>query len=279
MTLCRASATLRTLMWRLGRKMYAYARGDGPNDPRTNGEYWLVQHLLNARPGPSVLFDVGANKGDWTAQVLELARAGRDICVFAFEPSRATRSILSARFVGNPAVNVQPYAVSDAVGKATFYSETDGGGTNSLSSTSGSKEERVDVITLDEFIRQTGLEAISMAKIDTEGFDLLVLRGTEKALTDGLIEVVQFEYNWRWLLNHASLRDVFNLASNKPYRLGKLVGESIEFYQEWHSELDRFFENNYVLIRRDSKLCGLGVEAHFDNSDAIALNRLRQSGV
>lgn len=38
----RASAVVRKLMWRLGRKMYAYARGDGQNDPRTNGEYWLL---------------------------------------------------------------------------------------------------------------------------------------------------------------------------------------------------------------------------------------------
>jgi len=50
--------------------MYTYARGDGPNDPRTNGEYWLLEHVVKASPGPQVLLDVGANKGDWTAQAL-----------------------------------------------------------------------------------------------------------------------------------------------------------------------------------------------------------------
>ncbi len=106
-----------------------------------------------------------------------------------------------------------------------------------------------------------------MVKIDTEGFDLLVLRGAEESLHDGRIEVVQFEYNWRWLLNHASLHDVFDLISNKPYRLGKLVGETIEFYDQWHFELDRFFENNYVLIRNNSDLCLLASTVQFDRSN------------
>jgi len=267
----RASAVVRKLIWRVGRKMYTYARGDGTNDPHTNGEYWLLEHVLKTSPGPQVLLDVGANKGNWTAQALGFAQASKEVHVHAFEPSPATRSMLTARFVGSVAVTVQPYALSATVGEATFYSKEDGAGTNSLSSMSGLKEDIVKLITVDDFIQQFGIKSVSMVKIDTEGFDLLVLKGAEKALSEGLIELVQFEYNWRWLLNHASLRDVFDLISNKPYRLGKLVGETIEFYEKWHFELDRYFENNYVLVRRDSELCFLGIEVHFDSSNALAI--------
>ena len=247
--------------------MYTYARGDGQNDPRTNGEYWLLEHVLKASPGPCVLLDVGANKGDWTAQALELAQASREIHVHSFEPSLATRSMLTARFIGSTAVTVQPYALSEKVGEATFYSNEDGAGTNSLSPSSGSNVEVVKVTTIDRFLQQSGIETVSMVKIDTEGFDLLVLRGAAKSLHDGRIEIVQFEYNWRWLLNHASLRDAFDLISNKPYRVGKLVGATIEFYERWHFELDRFFENNYVLVRNNSNLCLLGSTVQFDRSN------------
>lgn len=108
-----------------------------------------------------------------------------------------------------------------------------------------------------------------MVKIDTEGFDLLVLRGAEQTLHDGRIEIVQFEYNWRWLPNHVCLRDVFALIADKPYRLGKLCGNTIEFYDQWHFELDRFFENNYVLIRNDSNLRMLGSAVRFDESNVV----------
>jgi FkbM family methyltransferase len=277
MKVIRASALVRKLMWRPGRKMYTYARGDRQNDPRINGEYWLLEHVVKTSPGPQVLLDVGANKGDWTAQALGLTQASKEVHVHAFEPSLVTRSMLSARFVESPAVTIQPYALCETVGEATFYSNEDGAGTNSLSSTSGLKEEIVKLITVDDFIQQSGIDSVSMVKIDTEGFDLLVLKGADKVLSEGLIELVQFEYNWRWLLNHASLRDVFDLISNKPYRLGKLVGETIEFYEAWHFELDRYFENNYVLVRRDSELCFLGIEAHFDSSNALAISELGRS--
>lgn len=277
MKFIRSFALVRKLMWRLGRKMYTYARGDGQNDPRTNGEYWLLEHALKASPGPQVLLDVGANKGDWTAQALELAQTSREIHVHSFEPSLATRSMLTARFVGSANVTVQPYALSNTVGEATFYSGEDGSGTNSLSSISGLVKETVKLNTIDNFLQQAGIESVLMVKIDTEGFDLLVLKGAKYALSAGLIDIIQFEYNWRWLLNHASLRDVFDFISNKPYRMGKLVGETIEFYEGWHFELDRYFENNYVLVRRDSELCLLGSKVHFDSSNALTISGLDRS--
>lgn len=268
MTFIRASAVLQNLMWRVARKMYTYARGDGKTDPCTNGEYWLLEHVLIASPGPQVVLDVGANKGDWTARALELADESKEIHVHAFEPSLATRSVLTARFVESAAVTVHPYALSETVGEATFYSNEDGAGTNSLSPSSGLNVEVVKVITIDQFLQQSGLQNVAMVKIDTEGFDLLVLRGAANALRSGRIDLIQFEYNWRWLLNHACLRDVFDLISDKPYRFGKLIGNGVEFYDQWHFELDRFFENNYVLIRNDSNVRLPGRTVQFDDSNA-----------
>ncbi len=107
-------------MWRLGRKLYTYARGEGSNDPCTNGEYWLLEHVVKSLHSPQVLLDVGANKGDWTAQALGFAQASKDVHVHAFEPSLATRAMLAARFAESVAVTVQQYALSDTEGEATF---------------------------------------------------------------------------------------------------------------------------------------------------------------
>ena len=71
-------------MWRLGRKLYACARGDYVNDPRVNGEYWLLGKVVRASGGPHVLLDVGANKGDWTARALGTACPAQRLSVHAF---------------------------------------------------------------------------------------------------------------------------------------------------------------------------------------------------
>jgi hypothetical protein len=67
------------------------------------------------------------------------------------------------------------------------------------------------------------------------------------------VEVWQFEYNHRWLAEKRCLKDVFKFIADKPYRLGKLYNNGIEIYDKWHPELERFFEANYVLIKRGSK--------------------------
>jgi FkbM family methyltransferase len=218
------------------------------------------------------MLDIGANRGDWTGEALRWSDS-RDITIYAFEPTNMIRSTLMDRFVDQRAVVVLPYAISDMTGTAVLYSQGGTSGTNSLSACSGHYAESVEVTTIDRFCDERLIRALSLIKIDIEGFDYLALRGAEDMLKNGKVEIVQFEYNWRWLLNRASIRDVFVFLRDMPYRFGKLRRGRIEFYDEWHFELDRFFENNYVLVRRDSGLNRYGVTAYIDKHNSISFRR------
>jgi FkbM family methyltransferase len=265
------NSRFRTALWRIGRKLYCLARGDLLNNPESNGEYWLLEQAIENGKGRTVLFDVGANRGDWTVHATEAAsRSQQNVAVTAFEPCSETRELLRQRLSGIEAVTISNLALSRKTGTAEFYSGGAGAGTNSLSSVSGEAHETVQLSTIDAYLSQIGSRAISLLKIDTEGFDFDVLLGATEALSNGAIEIVQFEYNWRWLLNHRSLRDVFHFIKGKPYTFGKLNGESIEFHKSWHFEMDRFFENNYVLMRNDSDLRKLGRMHYFDQSNCAA---------
>lgn len=254
--------------WRIGRKLYSWARGDYLNDPLVNGEYWLIDKVVAHADASATMLDVGANKGEWSSRVLSASEASRKPArVFAFEPCSGTRALLQQRFVGSNHVTVCGVALSDSEGEADFFSSGAGSGTNSLSSTSGRDTERVKLTTLDRFVEENHIDKLCMIKIDTEGFDYSVLVGATATLSKGVVDVVQFEYNWRWLLNKASLMDVFSFIKDKPYRFGKLSGQSIVFFDEWHFELDRYFENNYVLVRRGCGCEALGRTAHFDASN------------
>lgn len=256
---------LRSVLWRVGRKLYCVARGDQANRPETNGEYWLLDQFLGHSAGDLVFFDVGANKGEWTLRALEVAaRRTLNLSVHAFEPCTETRALLTRRLSSHGKVEINANALSSLEGETFFYSGNNRSGTNSLSEVSGSNRELVRMTTLDSFAAENRIDHIDMLKIDTEGFDFEVLKGSERLLTSGLIEVVQFEYNWRWLINHNALRDVFEYIRDKPYSLGKLVGSSIELFDEWHFELDRYFENNYVLLRNGSSLLDTAEVVRFD---------------
>jgi len=261
---------LRKTAWRLGRKLYLWARKDLINDPDTNGEYWLLKELIQTRHEGQVFLDVGANKGDWSAHALALSQQkSMRIKIHCFEPTSVTRALLTSRYAAVDNITVHATALSSERGQEKFYSGSDYAGTNSLSPISGQRVELVEVSTIDHFMQALEIKKIAMCKIDTEGYDFQVLLGAQQALLSGAIEIIQFEYNWRWLINHACLRDVFSLIKNSPYRFGKLVGTRIEFYEAWHFELDRFFENNYVLIRTDSTVCDLGDLVYFDAANSL----------
>ena len=70
---------------------------------------------------------------------------------------------------------------------------------------------------------------------------------------------MQFEHNWRRLLNSMSRRTVFDMVDGMPYRVGKLAGAKLLLFERWHFELDRFFESNYVLVLRRGMFDSIGL--------------------
>lgn len=244
------SDAIRSILWRVGRRLYKYARRDVPNSPKTNGEYWLVDLALSANVSPGrVLFDIGANVGEWSYYVAhrwqDAARAPR---VFAFEPSEGSFSRLQERFVNSKVVTCHKLALTDRSGDADFYVAGSTAGTNSLFPSGTAARVTVATSTFDEFVENQRIESVLFVKSDTEGADYNVLLGASKSLRRGIIGLWQFEYNHRWLLSGRRLRDVFELVKDKPYKVGKLYGDGVELIERWHEELEKYFEGNYVLV-------------------------------
>src|SRR5438445_117239 len=107
------------------------ARGEAKNGPDVNGEYWLLRNVVTSCRPPLMLFDVGANRGNWTAMALACA-AGSQLRVYAFEPSGATRQALTSRFVTQSEITIESYALADEIREGTFFSSEPCAGTNSL---------------------------------------------------------------------------------------------------------------------------------------------------
>lgn len=257
---------LRSFSWRLGRKLYCAARRDYANRPDSNGEYWFLEQVLGSCDNEVPLFlDIGANRGDWTDHAVEtMDRYGVDGRVLAFEPASQTYEYLIKRFSRVQRAVVHRIAVTDYSGEAEFFVVGGLAGTNSLYGATGGIPEKVSCIQLDDFTTQQQIDRIRFVKSDTEGYDMKVLLGARKLLSDGRIDAWQFEYNYRWTFSRHFLKDVFDYLADKPYQIGKLYGNGIEAYDAWHPELERFFENNYVLIRKGSNLEGLYRYASFD---------------
>jgi FkbM family methyltransferase len=223
-----------------------------------NGEMLVVDVALKHARGlvkAPVIIDCGANVGHYTIEVgRRISLHGlTQVSLHAFEPASATLATLlnniNMNLIDVPVV-VRQAALSDAPGQLKLHIVHDNAGVNSLlpsTLNATAYTETVSVITLDNYCTAESIDKILLLKIDTEGNDYNVLEGSRDLLSRGDIELVQFEYNYRWIYARRYLQDVFELARCTGMRLGKITTSGIEFYTDWHPELETFTEGNYLL--------------------------------
>ncbi|MEZ5730174.1 MAG: FkbM family methyltransferase [Burkholderiaceae bacterium] len=272
----------RRVAYRLGRSMYLSARGDIPNDFNTNGEMLIQSGVLRAwrsgilGEGRFVVFDVGANIGEWSNALLEKLDShevaeGLDMYIFEPVPSTA-KTLRNSLPVGKPNLHIEEMGLSSSAGAAEIYISAANAGTNSLHKERGSKCQAavlVNLTTVRYFCESRGIRHIHLLKCDAEGHDMEVIRGALPMLRDGKVSVMQFEYNHRWVFSRNFLRDVFVAIESMPYKVAKLQADYVLVVEEWHPELDRFFEGNYALIHNDAMHWFPAKVARFDRFNSF----------
>lgn len=240
---------------RISRFALNRARLDVQNTIQSNGESQLQLDVLQGvLSGKQItIFDVGANVGQWSQQLVASADSlgvTKRMQVHAFEPSTFSSDRLRKALEGKP-VLINKMALSDTPGEAKLHIIHEGAGSNSLHKSShlvpSEIEESVLISTLDEYCKAMGIESIDLLKIDTEGHDHLVMKGATALLGQRKIAAVQFEYNHRWIAARHYLRDAFDLLSPLGYQLGKITPVGIEAYPDgWDPDLETFVEGNYL---------------------------------
>jgi FkbM family methyltransferase len=243
---------------KLGVHILNVARGDGNGDPRTNGEYALldfVKELWSTNGAAPVIFDVGANVGMWAARALTGLAAGSK--VYAFEPGPEAFRVLSA----NPAIHAANFALGEAEARVPFYVAQDSliAETNSLHKRRagayyGLRQSifgEVDVRRGDEYSRSRGIGRIHFLKIDTEGHELAVLKGFSGMFENRQIDYVQFEYGSTWADSHSVLGDAFDFLTPFGYRLAKIHPYGVQFFPEYDQRQETFAYSNYIAVREE----------------------------
>lgn len=243
--------------WRLGRRLYTAARGEKlRNAIAVNGEAALVRQVLGLVGGEraAVFWDVGANCGEWSRCVLNAGKtAALPPRVELFEPTPEAAALLTVGFGDCGQARIHRIALSDRDGTAGFAVVSATGGTNSLELTSLEHKANIVEVTVARgagYAMQIGTTQIDLLKIDTEGHDFAVLEGFSGLFAAQAIGIAQFEYNSRWIAAHRALRDVFALAAEHDYAVGRVDAQGIELFDRWNPECDRFFEDNYALVSR-----------------------------
>jgi FkbM family methyltransferase len=148
-------------------------------------------------PG-DIFFDIGANLGLFT--ITAARRVGPAGHVYAFEPSPREVAFLQRNLELNHLRNVTivNQALSDHAGTAQFALAADGGN-NSLMKNDHPQQQivawqTVALTTLDSFAAANSIDRIQLIKIDVEGGELSVLRGSNQVLQRACPPVILAEF-------------------------------------------------------------------------------------
>jgi len=185
-------------------------------------EMKLVADLL--RPGMKVI-DAGANIGVYS--LLAAQCIGSEGKIWAFEPSESTYRLFFDNLALNnvSTVTANRLALDDARGQLTLRSQNGFGDLYrhldySGHANEGDRVETVEVSTLDEFAAANGIDAIDFFKIDVEGGEYHLLKGSEQLLLRSPKVVVMVEIEEDWCLrNGHRVEDCFALLKSLGFTL------------------------------------------------------------
>jgi FkbM family methyltransferase len=233
---------------------------ENESDMRINGEADFLARNKNAL---RVVFDVGANVGEWTKHVLALNPHAEVHC---FEPGDlAFRELRAAHFPQN--VHLNNVAVGSKCETRTLHVFDNNTGTahsarevntslygrTLVTRTNPGKEtlRSVSVDTIDHYCHAHRIPNIDLVKIDVEAGEVDVLRGAAEMLRAGKISMIYFEYNDCWIDARIFLKDVFELIEPYHCRVYAMYPNKLRAVPKYDYRLDNFKYRNYVIAKSD----------------------------
>jgi FkbM family methyltransferase len=175
----------------------------------------------------ATIFDIGAHVGQ---SALKFIEAFPQAAIYCFEPVTSNFKELKNNVAGHVNIRCFPCAFGSKQGTTKIFL-TNHSSTSSLIEpeyTTGS--EVVQVQTMDNFARNNKIDQIDLLKIDTEGFDLEVLKGASYLLSGrGIIFVlveVGFDPGDK---RHVLFDDVRSFLLERGYALFGIYDQTLEW--------------------------------------------------
>ncbi|HEX8341000.1 MAG TPA: FkbM family methyltransferase [Tepidisphaeraceae bacterium] len=183
----------------------------------------VARYVRSIGQSLNVVFDVGANKGDYTAEVMALFPNAR---IFAFEPTPDVLVGLKSRYAGQQSVQVIDSAISDREGTLTFHVRPNSVWNSMLPNDtskiapSESKEIHVRSTTIAAAANEHQIEQVDLLKLDIQGAEMLALQGAAPLLSAAKIGFVQLELNfWKIYAGQAEFKTVSRFMFDHGYWL------------------------------------------------------------
>ncbi len=240
--------------------LYAMGIGYSEHSDRNGERRWLNelrQRLSACGEDRCVIFDVGANVGDYAREVAGVF--GGSAAIHAFEPSRATFERLCRSTADIGGIVCNNLGVGSSTSTATLYTDGEGSTLASLYprdlerfDRSMDRSESIELVSVDDYCRQKGIDRIDLLKLDIEGNEYEALRGAEGMIRDGRIRFIQFEFGATTLAARVSFHDFWQLLS-PSFDIYRILKHGLQPVRRYEESCEIFMYQNFVAAVREDR--------------------------
>jgi len=209
-----------------------------------------LQHIANQGFNPSAIIDIGAYHGEWTKEVYKIFPGSRYLMIEAMESKRAILEGV-ASLSTNISHHIALLGRQDQI-RVPFHE---------METASSVLQEHMDhsiskkllfTSTLDTVLGQLNFPQPHFIKIDTQGYELEILQGGEKALSG--VDLVLLEVSILDIHKNVPLiKDVLDFMHERDfvlYEIGDLIRRPLD-HALW--QMDAFFCRENAFLRRDKR--------------------------
>jgi FkbM family methyltransferase len=233
-----------------------YLAGIGAgSEVETSGERAVFSLLRQRVSGSCIVFDVGANLGQFLGATLAAFPDGR--CdVHCFEPGVGTFRRLSERYGTAANVRLNNVAVGKERGEATLWYDQEGSGIASLTKRDLAhfgvrfdSSETVKTTTLDAYCVEHSIPRIDLLKLDIEGHELDALNGAAELFRRHAIGMVMFEFGGCNIDTRTFFRDFWHFFKDAKMQLYRITpGGYLDLLSHYAESLEQFRTTNFLAV-------------------------------
>jgi len=239
------------------RKFQKLAGIGSASNVQNSGEESILEKLRSLKKEHYCLFDVGAWKGDFTEMALRYFNDD-NVEIHCFEPEKAAFKLLSNNIKSDKVI-LNNKGLGKEPGIFPLYTNSPGAGQASLTKRNldhlGSNfcySEDVSIETLDNYCLAHNIKDIDLLKLDVEGHELDVLKGSIETLKRNSIKMVSFEFGGCNIDTRTFLRDLYYLFSELRFRTYRITPSGYLYpLDNYREELEIFRTTNFLSIRKD----------------------------
>ena len=227
------------------------AQGKGGGGFSIKREIKAVNQLKN-RLGLEycVVADIGANLGLWTLEYLE---SNPNDYVFAFEPSKAAFQQLTRNLQNYQKIHLENIGLSASEGDAFLYAvEPASGGASMVQ-----RKHSINPQALGEKIRVTTISNYfdgqpqdqwpNIMKIDCEGAEFEILRGSEKLMNS--LRILQFEFASNAIDFGYYFLDIYKFLTSHGFEIYRLTPRGLQQIRKYDYRDETFSVTNFFAVK------------------------------